>query len=118
MQRFLILFMLGLVSPTIAWGELALPNFFSDHMVLQRDRAASIWGTATPGSKVSIEFKGRTATASADANGRWEIGIATGAADASGRTLTVQSGGESVKINDVLVGKCGSHRASPTWCFR
>ncbi len=105
MQRTLILLTLGLICPAIARGELALPNFFSDHMVLERDRDASIWGTAAPGASVSVEFKGRTASGKADADGRWQVGIETGAADASGETLTVRSGGESVKINDVLVGE-------------
>jgi sialate O-acetylesterase len=105
MQRVLILVILGLTSPAIAWGELSLPNFFSDHMVLQRDHSASIWGTATPDTRVSVDFKGQTASVNADDDGHWQVAVATGAADASGETLTVRSGSESVKINDVVVGE-------------
>ncbi len=105
MRRLLFLFTLGLICPAIAQAELSLPHFFSDHMVLQRERAAAIWGTATPGSKVTVEFKGHTANANADSEGHWKVAMETGAADAQGKTLTVQSGGESVAIHDVLVGE-------------
>ena len=98
MRLQLLAFTFWLIAPAFALAELSVPAFFSDHMVLQRDRAASIWGTATPDAKVVVEFKGQTANAKADDDGRWRVGIATGAADASGETLTVRSGAESVKI--------------------
>jgi sialate O-acetylesterase len=105
MQRTLFSLVLCLICPAISQAELSLPNFFSDHMVLQRERAASIWGKASPGSKVTVEFKGQTETTKADADGRWRVGIETGISDARGATLTVRSGGNTVKIDDVLVGE-------------
>ena len=105
MQRILIFATLCLIAPVIARAELSLPNFFSDHMVLQRDRAASIWGTANPGSRVRVEFKGQQKSIDADADGRWRVGIPTGEADSTGATLTIQSGSDSVTIEDVLVGE-------------
>lgn len=74
-------------------------------MVLQRERAAAIWGKASPKAEVKIEFKGKTTSATADDQGRWHINIETGSADAKGAVLTVKAGGESVTINDVLVGE-------------
>ena len=105
MQRILILFILGLICPAIAQADLSLPNFFSDHMVLQRERDASVWGTAAPGSEVHVDFKGQTASVNADAEGHWRVAIATGVADVNGATLTVTSGSETVTIDDVLVGE-------------
>lgn len=83
----------------------SLPGFFSDHMVLQRDEDVSIWGTASPGSEVSIAFKGESAKVKADADGKWGATIRTGAADAEGSKLTVASDGDTVTIDDVLVGE-------------
>ncbi|MGB7346263.1 MAG: hypothetical protein WBD20_18740 [Pirellulaceae bacterium] len=86
-------------------ADLSVPNFFSDHMVLQRDRDAQLWGKASPGAEVEIEFGGERSTAKADSDGHWRTGIATGPANADGRVLKIASGGESIKIKDVLVGE-------------
>lgn len=103
-SRFVVAtFCLGLPASVLA--ELSLPHFFSDHMVLQRERAAAVWGKASPQAEVTLEFKGKSATAKADDKGRWHASIETGAADAKGAVLTVKSGTESVAIQDVLVGE-------------
>jgi len=96
---------LSLALPASLLAELSLPHFFSDHMVLQRERAAALWGKASPKAEVTIEFKGKTAATKADAKGQWHTAIETGAADAKGAVLTVKSGADSVTINDVLVGE-------------
>lgn len=104
LPRFLVAtFCLGLPASLLA--ELSLPHFFSDHMVLQREQAAAVWGKASPQAEVTLEFKGKTASAKADKKGRWRTSIETGAADAKGATLSVKSGSDSVMINDVLVGE-------------
>lgn len=91
--------------PAGAWAQLSLPHFFSDHMVLQRERAAAIWGKADPEAEVKITFKGKTATAKADAKGRWRAEIETGAADAKGAKMKVTSGDDTLTLADVLVGE-------------
>ena len=57
--------LLVFLSPALA-APLSLPHFFSDHMVLQRDTSANIWGTAAPDTEVVVTFKGNEASASAD----------------------------------------------------
>jgi len=94
-----------IVAPASVLAELSLPHFFSDHMVLQRDRSAAIWGLADPGAEVTLSFKGNQAKAEADAGGRWRAEIETGAADAEGAALTITAGDDSVTIGDVLVGE-------------
>jgi sialate O-acetylesterase len=84
---------------------ISLPHFFSDHMVLQRERDVAIWGTASPRAEVTIAFKDASAKTKADDKGRWRVRIRTGKADAKGATLTVSSNGERVTIKDVLVGE-------------
>ena len=94
---------LGLPASLLA--DLSLPHFFSDHMVLQCERAAAIWGKASPKTDVQIEFKGKTASTKADDEGRWRATIETGGADAKGAALLVKAGGDRMTINDVLVGE-------------
>lgn len=103
MRHLLPLILLIASSP--AFAALSLPHFFSDHMVLQRERAAAIWGKADPGAEVIVAFKGRSAAARADADGRWRARIETGPADAQGAVLTLTTGSEKVEIKDVLVGE-------------
>lgn len=94
-----------LVASSSLFAELSVPHFFSDHMVLQRDRSAAVWGKANPNSEVSVAFKKETAKATADADGKWRVEIPTGAADATGAELKITSGDATVTITDVLVGE-------------
>jgi sialate O-acetylesterase len=82
-----------------------VPHFFSDHMILQRECAAAIWGRADAGAAVTISFKGKSATAKAVADGKWRAQIETGAADAKGAVLTILAGKDKIEIQDVLVGE-------------
>lgn len=102
-RRSLALVLLSLPSSVLA--ELSLPHFFSDHMVLQRERAAAIWGQADPKAEVTVAFKGKTVAAQADAQGQWRVAIETGPADAEGSELKITTGAESVVLKDVLVGE-------------
>jgi len=104
MKPFLLALLIFLISSTLH-AELTLPQFFSDGMVLQRERDAAIWGKAEAGAEVTFSFKDKTATAKADREGKWRAAIATGVADATGAVLTVASATEKVEIKDVLVGE-------------
>ena len=97
--------LLALALPGALQAELSLPHFFSDHMILQRERDAMIRGTSDPNAEVTISFKGATATAKADSEGKWRAAIATGAADTTGAPLVITAGTEKVELRDVLVGE-------------
>lgn len=105
MSRFAPLLLALAFTPAPLRAELKLPHFFSDGMVLQRERDAAIWGTAKPGAEVTVTFKGKTASATAGADGKWRAAIPTGAADAKGSPLAVSGDGGSREIADVLVGE-------------
>lgn len=92
-------------APGLLLAELKVPHFFSDHMVLQRERAAAIWGKADAGAEVTVSFKGKSATAKAGADGKWRAQIETGAADPDGAALTISAGSHKIAIKDVLVGE-------------
>ena len=93
------------LAPAHCFAELSVPDFFSDHMVLQRNTEAKIWGTADPNSEVSVFFKDRTFRSTANRSGQWEIGIVTGDADSKGAILRIESGDLGIEISDVLVGE-------------
>ena len=92
-------------TPSLLLAELKVPHFFSDHMILQRERAAALWGKAEAGAEVTVSFKGKSAMVKAAADGHWRAQIETGAADATGAVLTISAGADKIEIKDVLVGE-------------
>ena len=86
-----------------ARADVTLPPVISDHMVLQRDVAAPIWGVASPNEEVSVSIAGQTKKATADATGKWKVSLDP-LKVAEGLTLTVQ-GKNTLTIRDVLVGE-------------
>ena len=105
MTKKSLLSLLLLCVPLSLFAELQLPHFFSDHMVLQRERNAAVWGTAAPGADVTVSFKGKSTTATADKDGKWRVQIETGKADKTGADLSIASQGKTKIVRDVLVGE-------------
>jgi sialate O-acetylesterase len=86
-----------------ARADVKLPAIFGDHMVLQRDTAVPVWGTAAPGEEITVTIAGQTASTKAGADGKWSVRL-TQLAAAGPHTLTVK-GKNTVTFSDVLVGE-------------
>ncbi|HXF09321.1 MAG TPA: sialate O-acetylesterase, partial [Desulfuromonadaceae bacterium] len=87
-------------------AEITLPKIFCDHMVLQRDMAAPIWGKAAPGEKISVraDWRWRAMTAVADQEGKWMVKLPTPKAGGP-HTITIQGKTDKVVFHDVLIGE-------------
>ncbi|NLX24012.1 MAG: sialate O-acetylesterase [Phycisphaerae bacterium] len=83
-------------------GDIRLPHVIGSHMVIQRDLAIPIWGWAKPGEEVQVLLANRTATATADAGGRWLVKLEPLPAGGP-HTLTV-AGFNTIELTDVLIG--------------
>lgn len=79
-----------------------LHPLFTDHMVLQRGVRFPVWGWAAPGSRVTVEFRGKEETAVADAAGKWVAKL--GPFDAGGPFALTVKGAQTLTLTDVLVG--------------
>ena len=86
-----------------AQADVTLPAIFSDHLVLQRNVAAPVWGWAEPGEKITVSIAGQTRNTTADASGHWHLKLGKLSAG-SPLTLTV-AGHNTIVIQDVLVGE-------------
>lgn len=98
---------LCLLCCTIANAKIKLPQLIKDHMVLQQQTNARLWGEATPNSIITIKASwaaNRPIKTKADAQGYWETAIATPKASFTPQTLTI-SDGTPIKINDILIGE-------------
>ena len=89
-------------------GKISMPHVFTDNMVLQADTVAAIWGRATPGARVTASGSwGASASAKADSEGRWRLGLRTPEASYEPLSLTVSDGADkdAVTLNNVLAGE-------------
>lgn len=76
---------------------------FGDGMVLQRETAIMLRGTAPPEEVVAVRFLGQTYTARADANGAWAVEMEPQPAGGP-FTLLAEAAGQSVTARDVYFG--------------
>ena len=103
LAALLLLLPVVLLAAAAPAKELKLAGLFADHMVLQRETAAPVWGWAAPGEKITVEFAGQEKSATAAADGKWLVKLDAMPASTEPRVLTV-TGDHAVKISDVLVG--------------
>ena len=87
-----------------AAGEVAVDKMFSDHMVLQRDMAVPVWGTAGAGEKVTVAFRDQTKQVEADKDGKWVARLDAMKVGEPGK-LTVSGGTGPIIFDDVVVGE-------------
>ncbi len=92
-----------LALPTAAPADVQLPPVISSHMVLQRDMNVPIWGSATPGEKVTVTFRTQRKETTADAQGKWLVRLDP--LQAGGPDVLTVAGANTLKLDDVLVGE-------------
>ena len=100
--RLLIATFLGFSMSVSA--EVKLPAVFGDHMVLQRDSAAPVWGWAAPGEQVTVTAGTATASTEAGADGKWLVRLPSLKSSAAPIELIVAGASNKIVIHDVLVG--------------
>jgi sialate O-acetylesterase len=105
---FLLLCIVSLAAlPTQAQQPaptLRLPATLGDHMVIQRDTPARIWGWAKPGETVTIALGQASASAKADDKGEWSVTLDKLPAAGAPLELVVKDGTTTLTVRDVLVG--------------
>jgi sialate O-acetylesterase len=79
-----------------------LSQMFTSNMVLQRNMKDAVWGWTEPGKEVTVSIEGKTAKATADAQGKWLARI--GPLPAGGPYKLTVSGPQTVELDNVLVG--------------
>ena len=100
---------------------LAVSGAFKDHMVLQRETEAVIWGTGVPGKKVSVmgTWDNKVYRVSSDKDGKWQAKMKTPGAGGPYQ-VHVGDGKKKITLNDVLLGDvwiCGG-QSNMQWKMR
>lgn len=100
---FLSLFCVGFAFAQ-GHGHLKMSEYYSDHMVLQRNIPLVIDGESSPLQQVRLTIDDKQYSTTADADGQWSIPIEPLSADET-YTLTVSTPTETLRFNHVLAGE-------------
>ena len=103
---FILAFLVSVGASGLASEPPKLPllsPLFGDNMVLQREKPIRFWGWTRPGDSVRVELAGSSATAIAEATGRWQTEI-TPPAPGGPYTVQITCGTEAIVLHEVLIG--------------
>jgi sialate O-acetylesterase len=101
-QLLLLLGMLGIPLVQYAHCEVTLPSLLASHMVIQRRLPVHVWGVAAPSEVVSVGFRGKVRSVSANTLGHWSIYLPPD--EAGGPFQMKIKGRNTIVLEDVLVG--------------
>ncbi|MFT3827925.1 MAG: sialate O-acetylesterase [Chitinophagaceae bacterium] len=100
MKKVLTIAFLFFVLSTNA--QVKLPQLIRDSMVLQRDAAINIWGWASIGEKISVQFNGKSYKTKTGDDGKWLLKLA--ATPAGGPYTMNITGKNKITLSNILVG--------------
>ncbi len=84
------------------FSQVKLPQLISDGMVLQRNEELKLWGWASPGEKINIEFRKKKYSAKADKEGNWEVMLPQ--QKAGGPYKMTIKGKNEITLENILIG--------------
>ena len=93
-----------LCMPMLSGAQLKVADIFSDNMVLQREQPITLWGKASPGKKVEVEFAGKKIRTIASADSTWKVSFPKQKASANPQSIIIKSDKESFQLKNILVG--------------
>lgn len=87
-------------------AKIKFASILGDNMVLQRNSAINIWGTANPNQKIVVQTEWNKTKQSVTANDKGEWTIKTNTNEAGGPySITVSSGKEKIALQNILLGE-------------
>lgn len=103
MKKAAYTFVFATIAASFA-AAVELPRIFSHNMVLQRGQRVPVWGTGTPGEKVTVRFAGQKTKARVNDDGKWRTNLKPLKANAQGGEFRV-TGENEIVLTNVVVGE-------------
>ena len=97
-----MIFIFLIIISITSFGQVKLPKLISDGMVLQRNSELKIWGWASAGEKISIQFIDKNYNTTTDNKGDWSVTIP--AHKAGGPYEMKINANNSITIHDIMIG--------------
>lgn len=85
-----------------SFGQIKLPQLIQDGMILQREMPLKIWGWASVGEKVELQFNQQTFKSTTSNDGKWQITLP--AQKAGGPFEMKIVGSNQIILKDILFG--------------
>jgi len=98
----ILIFVFSFFISVTTSGEVRLPKLISDGMVLQRNAEVKIWGWATPGEKITVNFKGKKYNTTTGKCCKWRITLSP--MEAGGPFEMEIKGKNQIVIENILIG--------------
>jgi sialate O-acetylesterase len=98
-----LLLLLALFITGFAWADIRLPKILNSNMVIQREKPINVWGWASAGEKISVQFKKQVKATKADKNGNWMVILAPESAGGPFE-LTIK-GKNTITLTNILIGE-------------
>jgi sialate O-acetylesterase len=102
---YIISVLLAFLFSTAVHAEIKLPAIFGNHMVLQQQTDAAIWGKSTENKtvKVTTSWNNKSYSAKPDAEGNWKVYVKT--PEAGGPYSITISDGKRLTLENILIGE-------------
>lgn len=84
-------------------ANVRLPRLVSNGMVLQRNTKVHVWGWASPGERVTVNFKNQTYTCTTAADSTWQVNLKP--AEAGGPYQMAIQGSNQLTLKNIMVGE-------------
>ncbi|WP_111708299.1 sialate O-acetylesterase [Lutibacter citreus] len=90
-----------------SFGQLKIPPFFGDNMILQQNEENYIWGWTEKITDVNIHtsWNSKSIVTKSDKNGYWKIAFNVPKADLKEHTIKISSNKSSIILNDIMFGE-------------
>lgn len=85
-------------------AQLRLPKVIGSNMVLQRQKPVPIWGWASPGEKITVQFAGQKQTTVADPEGYWKVTLSSLKTSNTPAEMNITAS-NTILLKNILVGE-------------
>jgi len=89
---------------SVVLADVSVPTMFSNHAVLQRNMAVPVWGTASSGEQVTVDFNGQSKSTTANGSGDWTVYLDPMSASSSPSNMVI-TGNNVITLTGVQVGE-------------
>ena len=115
--RLIAVSAIGCFATVSSQGDIKLHGLFTDNMVLQRGQPVPVWGTASDGEPVTVEFRGEKVSTRAK-GGVWTVKLSK--LNAGGPDEFKVTGNKVITLTNVLVGEVwiASGQSNMEWPMR
>ncbi|HEY0985296.1 sialate O-acetylesterase [Schlesneria sp.] len=115
-SRLMVAIVALLMSSSVSWADVQLPEIISNNMVLQKDIPLPIWGWAAANEEVTVTLGDASQSTKADASGKWKV-VLPAIKTAGGPFEMTVKGKNEIKVTNILIGEvwAGSGQSNMQW---